>query len=1548
MDKLRDVAAYKREQDLRRAQRDRAERDILDQLEDVQMSLAQEPTHSNPAAAADASDALSSDDDSLVAEQAHLAEEEAHLLQQLQHLHEHGKVQESPPAQRVTSGLSLPRSDLSRRSRASPASSSQAMASPFPAVYSPSAQRQLQSVAERRGRRMEQLRHEQDKVARELEDLTQRIGKTSSPAYHRSREFQQIPSPERPLRTRANRTVAAGASDGGIGEHSWRPRLAAELPNDPVLEELGQLRQRYLDQGGRSSRYLRQLDTMQEERLEALLRTNSGVTVGPVVAKPGHRPRPLPGTLVNVPNSQAVMSLQQRLHSLEANNRRLLAGISGAHQIPLSIEGQQARRGSQEVETLRRQIDIATEELRLQKLQAELQALKPSKQHAAPAANDLGPSPYDPKSGYIVLWDFILGLPPSLRQCSVSVRLNEDGSQLSSFQPLPCVPCVREDARARSQAGLSQMCSALLKSQQAFPGLSPSSTMKMEIRIHSNNEEQHQQQHRRRTNAVAWTAVDLFDRHHNLLSGRWKVPLRVPPVIKDITTAGLNDIVQYYTSEIYLRLVNARDADVQVEVAVSSGQRHHYHYMPFQASFANQGFPPIARHPAAPNRMKNPAPLKKPAKTSKTESKKKKKPVHKKGPAATVDTFDKQSDSSDSDLSVLSVMSLDETEALPAEEAADDENDGEDPVTTPAPPVEEPDVVLEMLGVELWRVKDVGEGKVTVCLTVRRPDGTISKASGEDMIWTSRATDSFYKTKVQNFGKQQIHLRQAGLYLDSYMLIEVFLQPYVGKLQQQQQVRAAAGAGRGAASGGSKATSTLTVPGVLGSRRNSATASPNQTSPSSTNPRGELPSTRLPKSSKDRRGSQSEPSQNTVTSSTSSPPSRLHSRQDKGKYDEESLVAWTFINIFTGAIDRTRVVTGAGAASSAAADGGAGQMEMTAAAVEAAAAGELDLYHVSSAVHTLRLYQPPVNAADQCTEEDRASLPRLGKGTIRMRLFNDTYPAPSLVDESDQSDLETVELPKEIFLPHDRPSSLTHRYKDSDPIFIFIDGARFLPDNVTVTKATARILDKQYNPIGKELSSMPFLKSDIYNPHFVPAETDRSKLVSYSEKISVCLELPEDVQVARTATLVIKLYTVDGYSKRIAAVGYAVLKLFVTVPGGEQPSNASTSMKVALNAGCHQLRLYSREPVVQTAMSDQLFTGNRYVPCATVLVRVCKCKPEQLIEGTQLPAELRDAPSYSSGLYINTSIQLTDGEKHLMLAMHKRAQLPVRNSVPLLGDPSWSQLDRTPAEIAEFIKGKLSRSLDSESYNLDITYISKYTPTTGLLVSIDEATNLPWKKVTQAVAAFTPPGSFFMGQFHDSVQFTTKLDWQSPQNCPRWHDGVWLYRRRHLHFHLSLVIMLQAVDITFKRNKQKFQLAEQAWCAVPVFSDGYAFTERYQLPLFQGRPTATVLEVLQSAVPSDGDLMTFYKDVRKIKAIEGASLTVRVADVRRRQEIENLEILHVNPWYLPEDKRSKYLSRKPDKKTMRALLPPGETTESIESKMNFKQHLLTAMMSWKG
>nr|XP_051713794.1 coiled-coil domain-containing protein 17 isoform X14 [Oryctolagus cuniculus] len=85
----------------------------------------------------------------------------------------------------------------------------------------------------------------------------------------------------------------------------------------------------------------------------------------------------------------------------------------------------------------------------------------------------------------------------------------------------------------------------------------------------------------------AWTSLVLFDRDQRVLSGRWRLPLRALPLDSSLSFGQLNGIPQYHfpssqagQAELFLRLVNARDADVQTLAEISPASAHEYQYPP--------------------------------------------------------------------------------------------------------------------------------------------------------------------------------------------------------------------------------------------------------------------------------------------------------------------------------------------------------------------------------------------------------------------------------------------------------------------------------------------------------------------------------------------------------------------------------------------------------------------------------------------------------------------------------------------------------------------------------------------------------------------------------------------------------------------------------------------------------------------------------------------------------------------------------------------------------------------------------------------------------
>ncbi|XP_038660351.1 coiled-coil domain-containing protein 17-like isoform X2 [Scyliorhinus canicula] len=81
-----------------------------------------------------------------------------------------------------------------------------------------------------------------------------------------------------------------------------------------------------------------------------------------------------------------------------------------------------------------------------------------------------------------------------------------------------------------------------------------------------------------------WIKIDIFDSQNRVISGRWKVPVRILPVKPSMTTGELNGVPQLENMELYLRLVNARDANIQTTAAIDTNNARLYKYPPLASA----------------------------------------------------------------------------------------------------------------------------------------------------------------------------------------------------------------------------------------------------------------------------------------------------------------------------------------------------------------------------------------------------------------------------------------------------------------------------------------------------------------------------------------------------------------------------------------------------------------------------------------------------------------------------------------------------------------------------------------------------------------------------------------------------------------------------------------------------------------------------------------------------------------------------------------------------------------------------------------------------
>ncbi|XP_036302499.1 coiled-coil domain-containing protein 17 [Pipistrellus kuhlii] len=195
-----------------------------------------------------------------------------------------------------------------------------------------------------------------------------------------------------------------------------------------------------------------------------------------------------------------------------------------------------------------------------------------------PAPDVLGPAPYDPGAGLVIFYDFLRGLEASWTWVQLMTVLARDGQDTGGTTALPPALCLPPPPAP----GPTGNC-AILASRQPVPRLLPSPSLSLLCELQA----WQGLAGARAPHPKAWTSLVLFDRAQRVLSGRWRLPLRVLPRDPSLSLGQLNGIPQAGQAELFLRLVNARDADVQTLAEVTPASAHEYQYPPLVPSSAS-------------------------------------------------------------------------------------------------------------------------------------------------------------------------------------------------------------------------------------------------------------------------------------------------------------------------------------------------------------------------------------------------------------------------------------------------------------------------------------------------------------------------------------------------------------------------------------------------------------------------------------------------------------------------------------------------------------------------------------------------------------------------------------------------------------------------------------------------------------------------------------------------------------------------------------------------------------------------------------------------
>ena len=123
----------------------------------------------------------------------------------------------------------------------------------------------------------------------------------------------------------------------------------------------------------------------------------------------------------------------------------------------------------------------------------------------------------------------------------------------------------------------------------------------------------------------------------------------------------------------------------------------------------------------------------------------------------------------------------------------------------------------------------------------------------------------------------------------------------------------------------------------------------------------------------------------------------------------------------------------------------------------------------------------------------------------------------------------------------------------------YIDGARFLPDNVTVTKVVMEVYNNKLQKIFPPKASIAELNSTNYSPSFNFRRELRKEWFD------------------PTCLVFISIDTFDKAINEVRIVGYSVINLFWGRFNKTQPENSS-DVDVILMNGAYQLPIICQEP----------------------------------------------------------------------------------------------------------------------------------------------------------------------------------------------------------------------------------------------------------------------------------------------------------------------------------------------------------------------------------
>ena len=491
-----------------------------------------------------------------------------------------------------------------------------------------------------------------------------------------------------------------------------------------------------------------------------------------------------------------------------------------------------------------------------------------------------------------------------------------------------------------------------------------------------------------------------------------------------------------------------------------------------------------------------------------------------------------------------------------------------------------------------------------------------------------------------------------------------------------------------------------------------------------------------------------------------------------------------------------------------------------------------------------------------------------------------------------------------------------------DGIDIYVDAARFLPDNTSCTKIVVKAFTWALESIGQAVGGLPDLNSPAFSPVY-----------GFRTEFRMPVFDP-------TTTLVISIITLDTAHNETRLLGYSAINLFLHRYSRKQPTETS-EQEFVLNAGAFQLPIYCQEPLRRVPFSLQTFTAMELIPCATLLVRIREApKAQQGVKVLSINNVPRSElyirgvivapPKYEQRAYNTSYCMPTPVERTIYAERAKRQSPTVKNATVKMMEALGNPADLSDDQMLDWIDDILNT--DPRTPMIDMKLFAKYSPRLGFKICIDAVHHMPKNSPHVVLFSLNPPGGFYsQSASSQDIQICDKYDWNSSLETPAFLDGFHTYKNIQFTPYLHIIIDLRAVNMEDK------VLVPVAWTVLPVFyEDGYVKSGIFQLPFFAGAVPANLLPEIASNPPWEFILKSATKSGGP-QFLEPISVILRIVDSQREGHFSMpMDLNRIDYSYIPPKLLSRFSynaaarQRNQDGVNLRKMIPKDISAANFE------------------